>query len=479
VTLRFWKNFGLIALNNVLTPLFAMALVLAISRLSGPELLGKYSLLMAVLVLGQSCASLGLHVIITREAACARDRAGRFFLAAALVGVSVMTVVLVFAVPLVWFWIDDPELRVALSLILLALVPSVLSGHAEALLLGLEESRPFVGIALMERLAATMLCTALVFSGRGIVAIAVVILLLRGLATAWLMAVLRRMHITFGPVDSQLCRRLLREVPVLASIPVANAFYSRLDVLLLSAFRGFAELGVYSAAARLVDVARVFPMAFSRAIYPVVSRLHTQDGRGLARTFQEANRALSLLMCCVALALAASAGWLIELLFGPSFHEAGSVLRVLAWSVVPFAVASLFAQVLFAANLAALDLRVNIISIVLCAGLNAVAIPRWGAVGAAAATLTSATVYACLQYIYVATRVTRPSLLGTFTRIGTAAGVAWAMAWFTLWLAWPPITALAVALIGYLIGLVCSGSLGRQDLVTAYALLSSLVPRRV
>jgi O-antigen/teichoic acid export membrane protein len=267
-------------------------------------------------------------------------------------------------------------------------------------------------------------------------------------------------------------------VPVLASIPVVNAVYSRLDVLLLSAFRGFAEVGVYSAASRLVDVARVLPMSYSRAIYPVVSRLHTENGRELAQTFHQANRTLLLLMCTVALGLAAASSGLIELLYGPSFADAGSVLRVLAWSVVPFAIASLFAQVLFAANLAVLDLRVNIISIVLCAGLNVVAIPRWGALGAAAATLLSAVFYACMQYLYVTTRVTKPSLLGTFAKITSAAGLAWVVAAFTLWLAWPPAAVVAVALGGYSVGLLCSGSIGRQDLVSAYSLLASFGPRR-
>ena len=56
-------------MSNVISPFFSIALVLAISRLQGVELLGKYSLLMTVFILGQACGTLGLSIIITRETA--------------------------------------------------------------------------------------------------------------------------------------------------------------------------------------------------------------------------------------------------------------------------------------------------------------------------------------------------------------------------------------------------------------------------
>ena len=63
---RLGRNFFYLTVSNLLSPLFSMALVLAISHLQGVEMLGKYSLLMTVFILGQACGSLGLPVIITR-----------------------------------------------------------------------------------------------------------------------------------------------------------------------------------------------------------------------------------------------------------------------------------------------------------------------------------------------------------------------------------------------------------------------------
>lgn len=473
MTSRFWKNFGLIAGTNILTPFFAVVLVLAISRLSGPELLGKYSLLMAVFIVGQSCASLGFSVILTREAARDRDLGGAYCVSAALVGLTVVAATLAIVCPVLWLAIADRELAVALIVILMALLPSVVTGHAEALLLGFEESRPFVVAGLLERVVGTAVSAALVLLGQGILAIALVILVLRVAVAVWLVALLRARWVLRFRFDRQRCRELVRQIPVLAAIPLVNAFYLRLDVLLIGSLSGFAALGMYSAAARLVDLTKVLPMAYARAIYPVISRLHG-EGRGhLEQTFRDACRGLALLMCCVAIAVSGAGDWLIALLYGPSFQEAGSLLRILTWSVVPFALASLFAQVLFAANLAVLDLRVNVIAVCFNAALNMLLIPRWGAHGAAATALASSVVYAALEYHYVRDRVTKPALAATLARISAAAGLGLGAATGALWLAWPSVVAVVAALLAYTAALVFSGSIGRRDVLATYAFLGN------
>src|SRR5687768_11686450 len=86
----FWKNFVVLTVGNVLTPICSVALVLAIGRLNGPEALGQYSLLMAVFVVGQSCASFGLPIVLTREVARTPARAGRYYGSACVVALAAL-----------------------------------------------------------------------------------------------------------------------------------------------------------------------------------------------------------------------------------------------------------------------------------------------------------------------------------------------------------------------------------------------------
>jgi hypothetical protein len=64
------RNFSFLTASNLLLPIATMALVVAISRLGGAELLGEYSLLMSFFLIGQTCSTAGLQILSTRDVAC-------------------------------------------------------------------------------------------------------------------------------------------------------------------------------------------------------------------------------------------------------------------------------------------------------------------------------------------------------------------------------------------------------------------------
>src|SRR5438874_1480975 len=163
----FWKTFAVLIAGNVLTPLCSIVLVLTIGRRDGPEVLGQYSLIMAVFVVGQSCASFGFPIVLTRETATCRSQAGRYYGSACAVALAVLSPAVLLGLPVLSLVID-PGLRLGLRLVLLALIPPVLSLQAEAVLLGVERAEYFVGTALVENLARVGLSTVLVSLGYGI-----------------------------------------------------------------------------------------------------------------------------------------------------------------------------------------------------------------------------------------------------------------------------------------------------------------------
>lgn len=55
------KSFLFLTAGNVLIPVASIALVVAISRLGGVEMLGQYSLLITFFSIGQTCSSAGKY----------------------------------------------------------------------------------------------------------------------------------------------------------------------------------------------------------------------------------------------------------------------------------------------------------------------------------------------------------------------------------------------------------------------------------
>lgn len=406
------RNFALLMVSNVLSPLISMALVVAISRLRGAEFLGKYSVLMTVFVLGQSCAGLGLPIVITREVAKRRETAGRYFVSASALTVGLLVPVILIAFLILDRTLAEAEMSLAVGLILISLVPSTITLYAEAVLLGTERTGDIVALTLLESLVRTAVSTAIVISGYGVVALSLAVLLIRVLAgVAFVVALRRRGVAVSAGFDGRLCRELASQTPVVGAIPIVNAIYARADVFLLTWLTTWSEVGIYSAAVRLVDVARTIAPAYSKAVYPILSRLRGNSAEAFVDLARQSLRDVLLLVVPLAVLLAGLAAPITTLLYGPDLAPAATSLRVLAWTLIPVGLATTLAQLLFAANRQAVDLRVNVIATVVSVAANFALIPRWGAVGAAAAVLFATGVYASLQYFYVRQQVTDPSVL--------------------------------------------------------------------
>src|SRR5262245_35001842 len=426
---RIGRNFAFLAASNLLAPVFSMVLVLAISRLRGAEELGKYSLVMTWFVVGQSIAGFGLPVIVTREVSQRTSEGGRYFLAASVVSFVLVLPILICGAFALSVWQQDPEMRFALLLMLLLLIPSGVAQAGEGVLLAYERAPDFVMINLSETIMRAVVGSMLVFAGRGICEIAVAIATLRVLAAGAFAIVLPRRGATFsGGVDLPTCWALGREAPVVGAIPIVNQLYARADVFLLSTFGSWADVGVYSAALRLIDITRTVAPAYARALYPALARLVDDPVQFVTRA-REALRRTGVLAALLTVGCVVGARPLIQLLFGPRVEGSAPLLQILAWVLVPQALAITLAQMLFATGRQIVDLRVNLVSLAVTVAAGTALIPRFGGGGAAAASLLSSAVYAALQYRWVRRHVADPALGGMLVRLGgvVLASVAVAM----------------------------------------------------
>jgi O-antigen/teichoic acid export membrane protein len=457
------KNFAFIAASNLLAPMFSLVLVLAIGRFQGVEALGKYSLLMSVFVFGMSAAGFGLPVVITREVAQSPGEAGRWFVNAAALSMGLALPLVALACLAFGMGGRDGSMALALGLAALTVLPSAVTQCAEAVLLAHERARDFVLINLGETAVRAVIGTALVLTGYGVAVIAGLLLALRVLAAGAFVLALRRRGVRITPrLDRRVAWRLAGYVPVTGLIPVANALYARADVFLLSSLGTWREVGLYSAALRLVDLARTIVPAYARAVYPLLARLRAAGDEQYATAARRATRDGLVLATPIALGLYACAGPLIRLLFGEALAPAADILRILAWTVIPFALAIVLAQVLFAADRQVIDLGVNVVSMGVSVAAAVVLVPRLGAVGAALAALAASTVYAALQYAGVVRWVTSlrigPNVLGLAAATGAALLGIQVSAWAGPVVGMP----LALALFGG--GVVMLGVVSRDDL---------------
>lgn len=79
--------------------------------------------------------------------------------------------------------------------------------------------------------------------------------------------------------------------------------------------------------------------------------------------------------------------WLIIVLFGQDYHEAGEIVIIHVWSSVFVFLGVVFSKHLVAESLTKLDMQRTLLGAISNILLNFLLIPAWGVVGAAIATL--------------------------------------------------------------------------------------------
>jgi O-antigen/teichoic acid export membrane protein len=164
----------------------------------------------------------------------------------------------------------------------------------------------------------------------------------------------------------------------------------RATLFLIERVQGLAAAGVYSVAVHLAELLWVLSSAFTVAAY---HRIGGRDVEAAARLTLQALRAGVGLALAVALPLAVLAWWALPAALGPAYADARLPLLLLLPGVALYAAASslsafhtnLHGRPQWAARVGGLSLALTLVG-------AALAVPWWGAAGAAAATSLAYTV---------------------------------------------------------------------------------------
>lgn len=185
-------------------------------------------------------------------------------------------------------------------------------------------------------------------------------------------------------------RQHLAPVLTLMLSTVTAGLYCKVDVTMLGALAGEIQVGFYTSAHKVVNIALTLAAAVTAVFLPRLSQTYRQDREQFGGYLSAGLKAVLLLAlpCCTGLMLTAEE--LTEVLFGAAFAPAAGTIRILAVLVIVKGVGDLLCyqalissgnekKLIFARVLAG---AANIV-------LNGAFIPRWGHTGAAVASVAS------------------------------------------------------------------------------------------
>lgn len=189
--------------------------------------------------------------------------------------------------------------------------------------------------------------------------------------------------------SKNMAKKLLHDsLPLLLSTLLAM-IYLRIDQIMLGNMTGSEELGNYSVAVRISEAWYFIPMVISSSVFPAIVETEAASEELFYTHMQKLYNLMAFLAYAVALPVAFFSQEIIRLLFTSAYNNAGQLLAVLIWTGLFTSLGAARGIFIVSKNWT----RVHLLTMALgCAAniiLNLFLIPRYGAMGAVAATFIS------------------------------------------------------------------------------------------
>jgi O-antigen/teichoic acid export membrane protein len=383
--------------SNTAVQLAGKGVVLAIgvvslavlTRYLGPDDYGKYTLALMYMQLFGVLADVGLFTTVVREISKAPERTEELVgntLALRLI-LAIAVIALAAAISLVLPY--DRQVRIA---IVLAGAP-LLFGMLTTTYVAILQSRLRMARAVIGDVAGRAASLGLVLLVVGLdLGFYWVLAAAAGGALATLLVTWRvtRPLARIRPLaDRAVWRSLLKAAVPLGLALAINALYFRADTLIISLYEPYEQVGLYTLAYRVLELALVVGTVFLNSTFPIVSEAVARDEPRALRAIQASTEVCVVLGAPLVAAGLALAPQIIELAGGEDFTDAATPLRILLAAGALAWVNGVFGYALIARERQASALWLNVSALTFNVGLNFLLVPRYGIVVAAIITVAS------------------------------------------------------------------------------------------
>lgn len=362
-----------------------------IARYLGPVQFGLLNYAVAVVTLFGAVASVGLNGIVVRDLLnqpeAAQDTLGSSFVLQ-LLGGLIACGLAVFTISLLRP--DDALVKLMVTVLGFALIFKA-SDVARYWFESQVESRYVVWVENGIFLLLAALKIALVLGGAPLMSFVWIAFAEALLVSVGLLVVYARRggRLAAWRVRASRIKCLFADSWPLILSGLAVMIYMRIDQIMLGQMLDNKAVGIYSAAVRISEVWYFIPLAIASSAFPAIAAAKQGDEKQYEYLLRRLYQTMLLVSVCVALLIGFSSDWLVAILFGDQYGEAGGALSVLVWAGVFVSLGVASSQALLVNGLQKLSLYRTAIGCVLNVALNLVLIPSYGVVGSAWATLVS------------------------------------------------------------------------------------------
>ncbi len=437
---RAFKNFAWLFTSNFASRFIRAAMVIYAARVLGAEGYGIFSYVLGLAGFFTFFKNVGVDSILTREVAKHPEKQHNYFSTAFWIEVVLVLITIflvIFVAPLF------SKINAAISLLPFA-----------ALILAFDDFRDFFfgffrGKERMELEAIVTIVVniSLVFFGffalyyfKTPLAFIISYVLASALSTVVGFILLRPF---VGNVVRNFEKGLVKPI-LMSSLPIAinglaGMFLFSIDMVVLGWWRTPYEIGLYSAAQKVVGILILFSSLVATTTFPILSRLIHSDIKKAEKVFEEAVRVIFLVGIPLMLGGIVLSTQLMNLIFGSAYLGAAPAFSILLLSILGMHPMTMFIQLVLAFDKQAKIVWYVVTASVSNALLSFLLVPRFGIGGAAVSIVITSFIYIGLLWRFAKTLLHFEIVpkLGKMVVSALAMGVvAFILNWFGVYVLW-------------------------------------------
>ena len=388
-----FKNSTFSIITNTLNRIGNAVIFILIVQFLGIEKGGIYTIGVSYFFIGSRFAFWGLDHLLTREVAKDRKSAQKYISNFLIVRLLLSSIVILIALAIVQSVNYEGNTKLVISLMLLSIWPENTNNLCWAAFAAFEEFH-FTSISVFfGSLFQIILGGLFLWLGFDVIAMAVVFFVNNMVAMIINLYILKIRYVQeWEWPDKAFIQKQLRIGLPFVFIGVFFILDNRLDTIVLSFLASEEVVGLYSAATAVTVALAMIPQGYRVAILPVLARYRLENPTKVEAIYAQSYKLLFIIGLPISAATFLLAGDLIKLLYGESLPSAIPALQIISIVLVLTFLNVLDSRLLIVYDKQSITAKFLILTTILNAAINIALAPKWGAIGASMARLTSITV---------------------------------------------------------------------------------------
>ena len=388
---RIIRNTGLMLTSEIAANIISLLVMILIARYLGSEGFGKFSFIFAFVGIVMTLASLGgENFVVIREVARNKENAKIYFGNALTLKSCLLILTIICSIIIINIIEPSPEIRLSVYIVSLGMAFLFLS-HLYWALLQAYETMQFEALMKIVERSLLLILTLFIYIKKGsiiqLVSMFTIVYFISFLM-AFLFVTFKIKYFPFGS-NTNVIKKIIKNGIPFAFTSILMVFYFRIDTLMLSLLRTYSEVGWYNAAYKIMEGLSVLPMMIVLGTFPAMSRLYIENKEYLKLLYKRAFKYLVMIALPIAIGATLLSNKIIYFIYKEEFFNSSLILKILVWAEIFIFLNYLMGYLLNSINKQKWFMYSTGACVILNIILNIILIPKFGYLGAGAATVAT------------------------------------------------------------------------------------------